>query len=193
MVSSTLLFGLGNPILSDDALGLVLARDVYRELAHRHALFPTGLEDPEPPLGELADPWPSIKLPVEQNFGDGQAEIVGLAEAAVAGLAVLDVVCGWERVILMDSIQRQDGEPGTIYRYHLEDFMDTARMTSPHDLNLPSAIEFGASQGFQVPENIIIYAIEAEDVFTIREGMSQVVKTALPLAKDRILTEEFAL
>lgn len=183
MVSRTLLFGLGNPLLSDDALGLVLAREVYKAVAKKNALEPRGLTGEEPPLGYLDSPTPELILPL--------GDIVGLAEAAVAGVAALDVMCGWERVILMDSIQTLEGVAGTILRLGQEDFQDTVRTASPHDLDLFSALEFGAENGFDVPDKVVIYAIEAQDVLTFHEGLSDVVATAIPKATRRILIEQF--
>lgn len=183
MPSRTLLFGLGNPLLSDDAVGLVLAREVYKTLAHRNGLEPSGLTGEEPPLGYLDLPAPEITLP------DG--EVVGLAEAAVAGVAALDVMCGWERVVLMDSIQTVGGVPGTILRLGRDDFQDTVRTASPHDLDLFSALEFGAENGFEVPGEVVIYAIEAQDVLTFHEGLGKVVADAVPEATRRIMADQF--
>ncbi len=183
MPNRTLLFGLGNPLLSDDAVGLVLAREVYKALATAHGLEPDGLTPKEPELGYLDLPAPEISLP--------GGEVVGLAEAAVAGVAALDVVCGWERVILMDSIQTIDGVPGTVLRLGKENFQDTVRTASPHDLDLFSALEFGAEHGFEVPGQVIIYAIEALDVITFHEGLGKVVAGVVPEAAKRILSEQF--
>ena len=187
MPRRTLILGLGNPLLCDDALGLIAARSLYKALAAHHGLAPVGLEpaDAAPPLGELDYPCPALALP------DG--EEVGLAEAAVAGLGALDIVCGWNRVIFIDSIQTNDGVAGTLRRFGLEDFDDTVRTASPHDLNLASALAFGGEQGFAVPTEIAIYAIEAEDVLTFREELSETVAAALPGAVARMLREQFGI
>ena len=39
-----------------------------------------------------------------------------------AGLALLDLMAGFERVIIVDSIQTRDGKPGTVYRLSSQDF-----------------------------------------------------------------------
>ena len=65
------------------------------------------------------------------------------------------------------------------------------RTASPHDLNLASALEFGAKQGFDVPDEFVIYAIEAVDVLTFNEGLSPQVENALDGAVDQILREQF--
>ena len=187
MPRRTLIFGLGNPLLCDDALGLMAARSLYKALAAHHGLAPAGL-DPAiaaPPLGELDYPCPTLALP------DG--EEVGLAEAAVAGLGALDIVCGWNRVIFIDSIQTSDGVAGTVLRFGLEDFDNTVRTASPHDLNLASALAFGHEQGFAVPTEIAIYAVEALDVLTFREGLSEPVAAALPGMVARVLREQFGV
>lgn len=184
MSARTLLLGLGNPLLSDDAIGLVLARRVYRALAERHELPPAGLEH-EPPLGELDLPAPELTLP--------SGDVVGLVEAAVSGIAVLDVACGWDRLVLTDSIKTVGGKPGTVMRLGLEAFQDTVRTSSPHDLNLASALEFGARQGFDVPKEFVIYAVEAVDVLTFHEGLSPPVERALDGAVARILEEQFGV
>lgn len=153
-------------------------------MAAKHNLPSAGLEH-DPPLGELDLPAPELTL----STGD----VVGLAEAAVSGIAVLDVACGWDRLVLTDSIKTVGGESGTVMRLGLEAFQDTVRTASPHDLNLASALEFGAQQGFDVPKEFVIYAVEAVDVLTFNEGLSSPVKKALDGAVERILCEQFGV
>ena len=45
---------------------------------------------------------------------------VDIREASIAGLDFLDTLAGYDRTIIIDTIQTGQGEPGQIYRFGLE-------------------------------------------------------------------------
>jgi hydrogenase maturation protease len=126
----TLIVGLGNTILSDDGIGIYVARKLRAVL-------------------------------VEQ-----QATII---EASLAGLDMLDLLIGYDKVIIIDAIQSSGGKVGQIYRLGLESFNSSLHSTSPHDIDLITAIKVGKQLKLPVPEEIIIFAIEAADIKTFSE------------------------
>ena len=114
-----------------------------------------------------------------------------LAEASVGGLRLLDVIGGYERVILVDAIQTRDGRPGGIFRLHPSDLRVSKHAGSTHDLTLPGALAFGRGMGMTLPDDdhLTIIAIEVEDVLTFGEGCTCAVSESVPRAVEAVLAE----
>ncbi len=148
----TLVLGLGNPILTDDGVGI----HVVRKAA-------TACQQPD----------------------------VSFAEAAVGGLRLLELIAGYDRLILVDAIQTPDGRPGQIYRLAIGDLRAPRHAGSTHDLSFREAIAWGRQMGLALPadEAISIIAIEAEDVLSFGETLTPAVASAVPIAMKRLLEE----
>ena len=147
-----LVLGLGNPILTDDGVGI----HVVRAVAAR---------------------W----------SGDG----VDFQEACVGGLRLLEVIAGYERLILVDAIQTPDGAPGQIHRLSTDDLHKSLHAGSTHDLSFQGALAWGRQIGMALPPDdaITIIAVEAEDVLTFGEMLTPAVAAALPDAAEVVLAE----
>jgi len=116
---------------------------------------------------------------------------VTFAEASVGGLRLLDVIAGYERVIMVDAIQTRDGKPGDIYRLHPNDLRASLHSGSTHDFSLPGALALGRGMGLMLPDDeaIVIIAIEVEDVLTFGETCTPAVAAAIPRAVEMVLAE----
>ena len=153
LVPRTMVLGLGNPILTDDGVGI----HVVRAAASRYSLC-TG---------------------------------VVFAEASVGGLRLLDLLAGYDRVILVDAIQTRDGQPGMIYRVGPGDLQASLHSGSTHDLSLPAALDLGRRLGMKLPSDrdLTILAVEVEDVLTLGETCTPAVTRAIPDAVEATLAE----
>ncbi len=149
----TLVLGLGNPILTDDGVGI----HVVRAVASR---FPSDRD-------------------------------VTFAEASVGGLRLLDVIEGYDRLVLVDAIQTHVNPPGTIHRLDIGDLKPSLHSGSSHDLPLSGVLDMGRRLGMNLPsdENISLVAIEVEDVLTLSETCTPAVARAIPDAMRSILAE----
>lgn len=139
----TLLLGMGNPILSDDAVGVRLAGDFAGRLR--------GVED----------------LDVVE-------------ECCVGGLNLVDVLRGYERAIVLDSIQTQGGVPGEWYRFDLDALRETMHLASIHDVNFATAMELGRRLGVPLPGEVHIFAVEVEENLTFSERMTPALERSYP-------------
>lgn len=148
----TLIFGLGNPIVSDDGVGLVVARSLHARLPY------------------------------------GEADLV---EASVAGLSVLDVISGYDRVIVVDAIQTRGGVVGSVHRLTPTDLTSTPRLSSPHDVDFAQAIELGKRFEQAMPAEVVIYAIEVADPWTFGEDLTPELAGKVPSIVDAIAEAEF--
>jgi hydrogenase maturation protease len=120
-----------------------------------------------------------------------QRDDVDFVEASVGGLRLLDVIGGYERVIMVDAIQTPDGTPGDVYRLHPNDVRASMHSGSTHDLSLPGALALGRGMGMTLPtdEDFVIIAIEVEEVLTFGEACTPTVEAAIPRAVEAVLEE----
>ena len=120
-----------------------------------------------------------------------QRDDVDFVEASVGGLRLLDIIGGYERIIMVDAIQTPDGKPGDVYRLHPNDVRASMHSGSTHDLSLPGALALGRGMGMTLPkdEDFVIVAIEVEDVLTFGEECTPTVEAAIPQAVEAVLEE----
>jgi hydrogenase maturation protease len=153
----TLVVGLGNPILTDDGVGVKVAYEIQRVLTARNQ------------------------------------EQIAVTEASVGGLRLMEIMIGYERVIIIDAlIGRNEDKPGTMYRMTLDDLRDispTQHSACAHDTSLVTALDMGKKIGLSLPEEIIIFAVEVENVIDFGEQPTTAVSEAIPKLLDAVLGE----
>lgn len=146
----TLVLGLGNPILTDDAVGLRVAQDLRGKV-----------NQPEVTIGEA-------------NLG---------------GINLMELLRGYDRAILIDAIQTENGRVGQVYRFE-SDALDSTRHTATlHDVNLATALALGRQIGVALPEKISIYAVEVEDVTTFSEKCTATIEDVVPSVANMVFKE----
>ena len=105
---------------------------------------------------------------------------VTVAETSAAGLSLLDSIVGYDKLILIDAIQTEKGQAGQIYRMRADDFSLTRHLSSPHQINLATALELGRMLNLAMPEKITVFAVEAKDVTSFGEKCTPKVEKAIP-------------
>ena len=143
-----LVFGIGNPLRSDDGVGVSVIEALSKE---------------------------NLKATTVVSEG-------------VSWIDILGAMIGYDRVIIVDAIQ-SGGEPGTIYKLSLDDLDHNNKLHafSSHDINFLSMLEYGKDLlPEKIPEDIIIIAIEAEDITTISEKCTLKVEKAIKKAVEMI-------
>jgi len=116
---------------------------------------------------------------------------VDIIEASVGGLDLLDRIVGYDRLILIDSIQTGASPPGSILRLVPEDLGTTSHLSSPHDIGFKELIELGRRLSYDLPSEICIYAIEVRDTVTFGELPTTDVAKAVQRLGRLILEEQF--
>jgi len=145
-----LVLGIGNPILSDDGVGIKVAHEVGKNL-----------NDPR----------------------------IAVSETSAAGLSLLDSIIGYDRVIIIDAIQTKEGKAGQIYRMKPKDFSFAKRVSSPHQVNLVTALELGKMLNLAMPRRITVFAVEAKDITTFSEKCTPEVEKAIPRVVKMVLED----
>ena len=145
----TLILGIGNPILTDDGVGI--------EVAH-----------------EIGEANPNLEV----------------VETSEAGIALLDYIAGYDRLIIIDSIKTDEGRPGDLYKIEVEDFKPAKDLSSAHGIDIGTALTVGQGLSYRMPQSVSIYAIEVEDNTTFGEGCTEWVRKRIrPIARE-IMGEE---
>jgi hydrogenase maturation protease len=153
---AALVIGLGNPILTDDGVGVLVARAVAQALASQ------------------------------------QEHQVDIVEASVGGLRLMEMMVGYDRVILVDALLGSSQPPGAVLRWTLADVNDqapTQHIASAHDTTLPTALEAGQRMGLSLPEDVVIFAVVAQNVDEFGDQPTAAVMAAVPAAAAAVLTE----
>ena len=141
----TLLLGMGNPILSDDAVGIRLAGAIAERVGRRQDL-----------------------------------DVV--EECCVGGLNLIEVIEGYDRVIVLDSMMTAGGVPGTWYAFDARALRETLNLRNVHDANFATALELGRAMGTRLPtdDEIHVFAVEVAETATFSETMSATLEAAFP-------------
>ncbi|MGD1118861.1 MAG: hydrogenase maturation protease [Dehalococcoidales bacterium] len=114
---------------------------------------------------------------------------IDIREESLAGLDLLELLSVYDRAIIIDAIQTGKGRPGRLYRLGPEALAQTRHAASPHDVNLATALELGEQLKLKLPREIIIFAIEVEDVTTFREECTPAVLKAIPKCVEVVISE----
>ena len=117
---------------------------------------------------------------------DSEADIV---ESEVGGFELMELIAGWKRIILVDSIQFAGVEPGTVIRINPDDLHTSLRLRSVHDVDLPTVLKLGNQLGLAMPEVLTIFGIEGEDLLTIGEGLTEAAQRGMKEAVNEIIQE----
>lgn len=111
-----------------------------------------------------------------------------VVEATIAGLDVLDIIANFEKAIIIDAIQTPQGAPGSIYRFEINQVSSLIEV-SPHSINLLTSLKLGKKLGLTLPEEVIVFGIEAQNVDDLSEECTPLVKAAIPFCVGKIMTE----
>lgn len=136
----------------------------------------------------LCDDGVGIYVAAELKNRVDRPEIT-VMETGVAGLSLLDLLVGYDRAIIVDAIQTVGGKAGQIYRLEPKAFDTALHTASAHGIDFTTALEFGKKLGLHLPQEIVIFAIEASDVSTFSEECTPEVKSAIPACVEMVLQE----
>ena len=104
-----------------------------------------------------------------------------------AGFALLDVLRGRRRAVLVDCLVTGRHPPGTLLRVDPADIAGSVRLNSFHDIDLRTVLELGREMGWQMPDTVAIWAIEAGNASDFGEELTPDVAAAVDRAVAEIL------
>jgi hydrogenase maturation protease len=156
-----LVIGLGNPILGDDGVGWRVAEAIAQRI---------GIQ-----------PLPSVREP-----GSPAVEVDCLA---LGGLGLMERMVGYPRAILIDAMNSHTQPVGSVSFFPLEALPNRAagHLFSAHDTTLQNAIAVGRAMGVDLPDEVMVVTVEAENVYDFSEELSPAVSAAVPQAVQVVL------
>jgi hydrogenase maturation protease len=113
-------------------------------------------------------------------------------EASLGGLELLELLAGYEQVILIDAIQTGKHPVGSLISFDMEELKGGSAM-SRHHVPLPEAIALGRHLEMDLPADIRIYAIEVQDGMTFSESCTPEMAKHIPDLAKKIVKEVFGL
>ncbi len=117
--------------------------------------------------------------------------LVTISDCTVGGLNLLDVVIGFDRLIVLDSIKTAGGKPGSWYYFRGSSLQETMNLSNVHDANFATTLELGRRMGMKLPadDDIHVFAVEVADNLSFGESLTPELEEALPEVADEILAE----
>lgn len=108
-----------------------------------------------------------------------------------SGIRLLDLMVGYERLILVDSITTGKRPPGSLHILSLSDVQETSAPVSVHHFSIGQLLDVGRRGGLVVPCQVRIYAIEIEAPREAGEALSPAIEAVLEPITREILLREF--
>ncbi len=108
-------------------------------------------------------------------------------EGALGGFELMDMVVGYERLVLVDAIQTEGGVPGEIYEMEFDELCTTLHASNPHNVDLTTALKVGeryCEDG--IPQDVFIFAMEVISVLEFKEEFTEPVEKAFPGLVDKV-------
>lgn len=109
---------------------------------------------------------------------------VKIEAASVAGLNLLDLLCGHDRALIVDVVQTGAAAPGTLAEWPVERASAGRTLGGSHQTDLLTTLALGRSLGYELPAAITLLVAEAEDLLTVREEMTAAVAASVPIAAE---------
>jgi len=126
---------------------------------------------------------------VESLLAEHGDEGIEVAEAELAGFALIDLLDRYRSAIIVDAVKIPGREPGEIQLLDIDSFRATSHLVTGHEIDLPTAVELGRKIGRCLPEVIDIIGIQAADDRSLSEectpNVQQAIEPAARLALER--------
>ena len=102
-----------------------------------------------------------------------------LEASNLTGLKLLDIIAGYDVLIIIDTIKTSQPHTGRIK------VLDGSQLRhipgpSPHYVSIPQMINLGREVGLPMPRVVKIIAVEAKDIYHLGEGLTPEMQAAIP-------------
>ncbi len=141
-----------------------------------------------PILGDDGVGW-KIAQEVEARLGES-GPALKVECLALAGIALMEQMIGFERVILIDSLNTGKYNQGEVVTFNLDELVDLTygHSASAHDASLKTALKMGRGMGVVLPadKDVTVVAVEAAHVYDFTEELTPEIALAVPRAVEII-------
>ena len=137
----------------------------------------------------LSDDSVGIKTASQVKERVGVSNEIDFLEIGAGGLRLMEAISGYNKAIIIDAMEKDPTSPGKIYKLTPDDFTCSKNISCKHDTSFIEALKIGNQMGVELPTEIKIWAIEAKNVTTFSEELTEEVAKSVPLVVDDILEE----
>ena len=114
---------------------------------------------------------------------------IDIEEITSAGMNLLDAIIGYDKVIIIDSIQTEAGKVGEVYRFTKDEIDERRPARFSHNGGILLMLSWGKEMKLKLPTDMIFYAIEIEKGDEFGEEFTPQVKAAIPRLVSQIEKE----
>lgn len=111
-----------------------------------------------------------------------EVEVVALPWA---GFALLDVLRGRRRAALIDCLVTGTHPPGSVFRLDASGFAGSVRLNSFHDISYPTVMALGRRMGWEMPDDVAIWGVEA----AVSEEFGETLSPEVAGSVDEVMRE----
>lgn len=108
--------------------------------------------------------------------------------AYTGGMNLLDIIRGFDKVILIDAIKNEHCTTGDVKCFTLTE-APTIHSSNPHELSLSEALHLAKQLGEHLPKEIVVIGIAVKNTHEFGEHLSKKVAAAVPQAVSLVLAE----
>ena len=109
--------------------------------------------------------------------------------AYTGGMNLLDMIRGFDKVILVDAVKQEGNKTGEVKRFSLTE-APAVHSCNPHDVSLSEALLLAKHLGEEhLPQEIVVIGIVVNNTVDFGEHLSTEVASAVPTAVALVLTE----
>ncbi len=110
---------------------------------------------------------------------------IDFEECSLSGLALLEVIVGYETLLIVDTIKKANASTGKIHILEEKDLRYIPG-PSPHYISVPQTLEIGRKLQLKVPSAVKVVAVEAKNMYNLGEGLTEEMKKAVPAIAKKI-------
>lgn len=127
----------------------------------------------------------AIGIRAAEILAERMSQVVSVVASSQSGLALLEVLAGYDRAIIVDAIQTGKRPPGQIQRLTPSDLKDTYA-PSPHYAGLPEMFAIAKHLQLRFPTRIDLVAVEVKDTSTLGGEITAEVRSSLGAVVDEV-------
>ena len=137
----------------------------------------------------LGDDGVGIRVARELSHRLGDHAGVTVTELYAGGLRLMEAMVGFKRALVVDAMVSGGCPPGTVRRFAPEELGATRNLRCAHDTSLPSALAIGAMLGLDLPQEIVVWGVEAANCEEFGEVLTPPVAQAVPELVEELVRE----
>lgn len=142
-----------------------------------------------PILGDDGVGWKVVETVSDQHTAVDTKQPLEFEYLSLGGLSLMERMLGYDRVVLVDSMETGQSPVGSVQVFPLASLSDprAGHSASAHDTSLMTALRTAEQIGAEIPKRVDVVAIEAQNVYDFSEELSPPVAAAVPVAVEQVL------